>query len=441
MNLLFPIVVVVGALMAGLPRAASVIGTVDAGSPAAVAGLEPGDRILAVDGDPTRFWDDIDEHVRATRGGSIEITAEREGERFEVTVPVVVRRGLDDLGRSEQRGWLGLRNERLQPLIGVPDASSPAALAGLLSGDLVVRVGETEVGDWNGLVRAIRDAGGAPLELELRRGADTEDTLSVAISGVSDLDELGVVPATVLIAEVSVPSAAHDAGLLPGDLLLEVDGRPIGSFGTFAETVRASEGRELLLTYAREGGLHEVAVAPRLVSRKGELANIEEEFFQIGVRPHIGALPGEYEIEQYSNPIAALPRATEVTLEITGTFLRGLGMLLSGQVETKSLTGPIGIAQIARDSLDRGWWAYFAMMMLISINLGILNLLPIPVLDGGQALIYLVEGVKRSPISRRSRELVQSFGLVVLVMLMGLALWNDIARNWSDFVDWLTGGL
>ena len=248
-------------------------------------------------------------------------------------------------------------------------------------------------------------------------------------------------PATVLIAEVSVPSAAHDAGLLPGDLLLEVDGRSIGSFGSFAETVRSSKGRELSLRYARRGELHMVGVAPRLVTRKGELAGIEEELYQIGVRPHIGSLEGEYEIEKYSNPIAALPRAVDLTLDITSTFVRGLGMLLTGEVDSNSLTGPIGIAQIARDSLDRGWWAYFGMMMLISINLGILNLLPIPVLDGGQALIYIVEGVKRSPISLRSRELVQSFGLVVLVMLMGLALWNDLARNWSVFVDWLIGGL
>ena len=80
-------------------------------------------------------------------------------------------------------------------------------------------------------------------------------------------------------------------------------------------------------------------------------------------------------------------------------------------------------------------------MALLSINLGIVNLLPIPVLDGGQALIYMVEGVKRSPISLRSRELVQSFGLMVLFMLMGLAMWNDVARNWSDFIDWLVGGL
>ena len=137
-----------------------------------------------------------------------------------------------------------------------------------------------------------------------------------------------------------------------------------------------------------------------------------------------------------------LPIATTLAAFATPALAQDLSPIQT-MLETveAALTGPIGIAQIARDSLDRGWGAYFGMMRLISINLGILNLLPIPVLDGGQALIYMVEGVKRSPISLRSREIVQSFGLVVLVMLMGLALWNDVARNWSTFVDWLTGGL
>jgi regulator of sigma E protease len=441
MNLIFPVAVLVVGLMIGMPRAATRIGTVDIGSPAAVAGLEAGDRILAIDGESMRFWDDINDHIRAKTAGELAIRAERDGEALDVVVPIIARSGLNDLGKTEQRGWIGVQNQRLQPLVGVPDPSSRAALAGMRSGDLVVRLGDREIGDWNELVGAVKASAGAPLLVGVERGADPVDAIELELPAATDLDALGIVPATVLIAEVSLPSAAHDAGLLPGDLLLEVDGRPIGSFGSFAETVRSSEGRELQLRVARQGELLSLGVAPRLVTRKGELAGIEEELYQIGVRPHIGSLPGEYEIEQYSNPISALPRAAELTLDITGTFLRGLGMLLTGEIEAKSLTGPIGIAQIARDSLDRGWWAYFGMMMLISINLGILNLLPIPVLDGGQALIYMVEGVKRSPISLRSREIVQSFGLVVLVMLMGLALWNDVARNWSTFVDWLTGGL
>jgi len=441
MNLVFPIAVLVVGLMIGMPRAASVIGTVVSDSPAAQAGLEEGDRIVSVDGTSMRYWDDIDRIIRRAPAGPVEVVVDRAGEQLETNVTVVMRSGINDLGKTAERGWIGVQNARLQPLVGVPHAGSPADRAGLRSGDLVVAVGESEIGDWNQFVDAARAGAGAPIRLAVKRGADAEESIDIELPAASGLGALGIVPATVLVAEVSVPSAAQDAGLLPGDLLLEVDGRPIGSFGSFAETVRSSEGRELEIIYARAGELHTVGIAPRLITRKGELAGIEEQLYQIGVRPHTGSLPGEYEVERYTNPIAAVPRAAELTFDITATFLRGLVMLATGEIEAKSLTGPIGIAQIARDSLDRGWWSYFGMMMLISINLGVLNLLPIPVLDGGQALIYIVEGVKRSPISLRSREVVQSFGLVLLMMLMGLALWNDIARNWSTFVDWIRGGL
>jgi len=99
--------------------------------------------------------------------------------------------------------------------------------------------------------------------------------------------------------------------------------------------------------------------------------------------------------------------------------------------------GPITIIQIARKSLDVGWQAYLSMMIFISINLGVLNLLPIPVLDGGSLVIYAIEGVKRSPISLRTREYVQQLGFMMLVMLMGLAFWNDLSGQWAKFVAWL----
>ena len=320
MNLVFPVAVLVVGLMIGMPRAATRIGTVDLGSPAAQAGLEPGDRILAIDGEPMRFWDDVERQVRSTTASELTVTAERDGEPFDVAVAVVARSGLDDLGQTEQRGWIGVQNQRLQPLVGVPDAGSPAARAGLRSGDLVVRVGDAAIGDWNELVRAVVAGAGAPLALGIERGADPVEALELELPATTGLDELGIVPATVLIAEVSVPSAAHDAGLLPGDLLLEVDGRSIGSFGSFAETVRSSKGRELSLRYARRGELHMVGVAPRLVTRKGELAGIEEELYQIGVRPHIGSLEGEYEIEKYFQDRVFLNYLNELILAAIQTF-------------------------------------------------------------------------------------------------------------------------
>jgi regulator of sigma E protease len=119
-------------------------------------------------------------------------------------------------------------------------------------------------------------------------------------------------------------------------------------------------------------------------------------------------------------------------------LLQGLSKLITLQADSDQLRGPITIIQIARKSLDAGWQTYLGMMIFISINLGILNLLPIPILDGGQLLIYLIEGVKRSPISFRTREFVQQLGFMVLVLLMGLAFWNDLSAQWTKLIDWLS---
>jgi RIP metalloprotease RseP len=207
--------------------------------------------------------------------------------------------------------------------------------------------------------------------------------------------------------------------------------------------VRASGGRTLEVSFARSGSTQVVSIQPELQSGEGGLG-LEETNYLIGVTPVEAALPLPGRLEEYRerNPIVALPRAVEMTVAITGTFLRGLGKIVTGEVSRNQVAGPIGIAVIAGKSWELGWETYLQTLVLISINLGILNLLPIPILDGGQALLFLVEGVKRSPLSLRTRLAVQQIGLTVLALLMGMAFWNDISRHWSKVLDWLrTGGL
>jgi regulator of sigma E protease len=167
---------------------------------------------------------------------------------------------------------------------------------------------------------------------------------------------------------------------------------------------------------------------------------MEERVYQIGLAAAVSSLPGARSVQQLRNPIESLPRAFEMSWQMTREYLQGLGKLFTGEVGTDKLSGPIGIARIARKSLDRGWLDYLSMMMLISINLGILNLLPIPILDGGQAMIYSIEGIKRSPLSIRSREIATSIGFGLLVLLMGRAFWNDLTPTWLKFVSWLSNG-
>jgi len=112
---------------------------------------------------------------------------------------------------------------------------------------------------------------------------------------------------------------------------------------------------------------------------------------------------------------------------------------VTGEVSRKQVAGPIGIAEIAGHAYERGWETYLSILVLISINLGILNLLPIPVLDGGQAVIFAIEGIRRAPLSIRTREIAQQIGFTFLMLLMGFAFWNDLSRQWTRLLDWLAG--
>jgi regulator of sigma E protease len=442
MNLLLPVVAFVIVLGVGLPQRSPVVGMVEAGSPARSVGLESGDTLLAVDGVALETWDDFERTVRASGGEALELRYAREGVDASIELPVTSRKGLDEFGSAAEVGWVGLGHRRLPALLGVPEADAIAAEVGLRSGDRVMRVGAagTEVEDWESLRRLYAAAGSEDVlfGIERRRGEETEN-LDLRVPALGDLEALGVIPATILVHDVNPELPAAAAGLESGDLILAVEGKPVGSFASFAETVRASGGSPLAITYARGGATHTVEIAPKETSVPGpyEIEGMDQKVYLIGITQLLATLPGSLHVEKILNPLLSIPKAAEMTVDETARFLRGLSRFASGELGTDQLAGPIGIAEIARKSLDLGWQHYLGTMILISINLGILNLLPIPILDGGQALIFAVEGIKRSPISVRSRELVQQMGLTLIIMLMGLAFWNDLSRHWSSFVEWL----
>lgn len=493
MNLALPIVCLMGILWFGLPRPNAVVGMVEAGSPAEAAGIEVGDRIVSIAGEPVSWWDEVAIPIEEHRAGDrLPIEIERGSETRRIELPIASQKTRDRFGAVVDQGWAGLGHRRLAAVIGVPRQSSDAARAGLHSGDHVVAVDGTPVEDWASLEAAQRaavarsrgadrvvwrverpkdvEAAAAPPGAE-RTAPDTDadapepdagsseaaagkggagietaepesEMLEIAVPAVASLDALGLLPATILVAYVSPDRPAALAGLRPGDLVLSVDGDPIGSFESFVSRVQTSGGREMEIAYSRGGRVHTVRLRAREETVAGpyEIEGMEEKVYQIGLAADVSSLPGASSVQQLRNPFLSLPRAVEMSWMMTTEYLRGLGKLFTGEVGTDKLSGPIGIARIARKSLDRGWLDYLSMMMLISINLGILNLLPIPILDGGQAVIYSIEGIKRSPLSMRAREIATSIGFGVLVLLMGRAFWNDLTPTWTKFVDWLSNG-
>jgi regulator of sigma E protease len=440
MNLLLPVGIFLGVLLVGMPRPAPVIGTVEPMSPAERAGLRVGDRILAVSGQPLRWWDDVEEAIRARAGQSVALRIAQDGSERDVSLPVEARPGLDPYGSPTQVGWAGLGHSRLAAVVGIPAAGKPVSATELRSGDRIASVEGAPVEDWNGFARryaAVPVGGRVHVEVERESAPGAEPKkLALELPALGSVDAFGVVPATVLVAQVSAGSPAERAGLHAGDLIVAVDGAPVGSFASFSEGVRSSGGRPLSIAYARGGETRELSIKPELVDADTGLG-IPEERYLIGITAHATTVAGAVGVDQELNPLRALPRAVGMTAEITKTFLAGLGRLATGEVSRKQLAGPIGIAEIAHNAFERGWQAYLSTLVLISVNLAVLNLLPIPVLDGGQALLILIEGVKRSPVSLRTREIAQQIGVTLLVMLMALAFWNDLSRHWARFVDWV----
>jgi len=443
MNLLLPVLVVWATLAVGIDRPLAQVGTVERGSPAEAAGLQPGDRIVAVDGTPVRWWDEVEEAIRERPDETLSLAIER-GEggaatQQRVVLDVASRPGLDLFREARDVGWLGLQHPRQKAVVGVTDASSPAARAGLRSGDRVTHVAGAPVEDWNAFARAYAGApAGAPVALRVERGPeDARETAQVEVPALRSLDRLGAIPAVVLVAAVTPDMPAAEAGLEPGDLVVAVDGGPIGSFATFQETVFASGGRTLEIQVVRDGATRTAQVTPRRTTTS--LGGAEEDLYLIGIQGENAILEGARALDREFNPLVALPRAVGMTVEVTGVFLQGLKKLVVGEISRRNLGGPIEIARQSHLALQRGFQDFLQLLVMISINLGILNLLPIPILDGGQALLFTVEAAKRGPLSQRTRELVQQVGLVFLVALMGLAFWNDLSRHWSGFLDWLRG--
>ena len=442
MNLLLPVVVFMGTLAIGVSKPAPVIGMVEPGSPASQAGLLPGDRITEVAGQGVVWWGDLDDVLRTRPGAQLEIDFERGGEERVAHLTLDERAGFDEFGQQVDVGWAGLGHRRVSAVLGVPSADSPAAVAGARSGDRVTAVDGEPVEDWEAFIAASAGAPEPSVEVLVERteGEGEPEEISLAIPALGDVGALGVVPANVLIVHVSPDSPAERGGLQPGDLILTVDGSSVGSFASFANTVRTSHGRSLALTFARSGVVHHVAMQPELIAMDTGLG-IEEERYLVGIQAHASNLMGAVAIDRERNPLVSFPRAVAMTVSVTRTFLKGLGKIVTGEVPRNQLAGPIGIAEIAGRAMERGWETYLSILVLISINLGILNLLPIPILDGGQAVIFTVEAIRRAPLSLRTREIFQQVGFTMLMLLMGLAFWNDLARHWTELLDWLSSNV
>jgi regulator of sigma E protease len=223
------------------------------------------------------------------------------------------------------------------------------------------------------------------------------------------------------IGEVKAGFPAAKAGLKPGDVVVAVDGRPVARWDTLAEIIRANPGRPIRLTVSRHGVLVSASVVP-------ETRPVENIFGEKNDAPVIGvAASGKVRVEKVG-PVSALSYGTMQTWTVIKLTVLGMVKLIERVVPARSLGGPILIAQIAGQTAQKGLLSVLFFAAALSVNLGIINLIPIPVLDGGHLLFFGLEALMGRPVSLRKREVAQQVGLFILVLLIIFVFYNDISR-------------
>lgn len=321
---------------------------------------------------------------------------------------------------------------QMRPWVGMVEPVSVAADAGFRSGDRILSVNGQPVTDWSDAQAKIMlnlDAGKVLVDVISAAGqpgkrlfniAGTEEAANVAKTGY-----LGIVPFKVInqIGMVVPDSVAARAGLQAGDILLTINGRNISNWQEWVDNIRASAGARLDISYQRNGQVQHTSLRPESVLENGTIIG------QVGV----GAMRDkawDRQIRQHYQPsfFQSVQLAMQRTWDYITLTLSMFAKLLTGQASLHYLSGPLTIADVAGKTAAMGWQSYTEFLALVSVSLGVLNLLPVPVLDGGHLLYYAIEWIRGKPLSLRIQEMGLRFGIAAMLMLMLVAFFNDITR-------------
>lgn len=305
--------------------------------------------------------------------------------------------------------------EQQPPIVGSVVEDSPAERAGLKPGDRILSVAGRPVDTWERVFVQVSPRAGQQVELVVQRDG-RQLPLKVVPTAQTEfqLGEIGALPDMhPQVLAVSPGQPAEAAGIQVGDVILAVNGQPVTRDNPLVKTINQSSGIPLTLTLRRAGQTRDIVVTPQ---KKGDVGLIGVQLSPFEVRT---IQPGLLQAARMS---------VERNLEWSTLIFQTLAGLFSGETSPRNLMGPVGIAQLSGGAAQVGWIALLTLMAMISLNLGLLNLLPIPVLDGGHIAILALEGVARRDLSLRVKEKVLLAGFVVLMLLMVTVIYNDLTR-------------
>ncbi len=443
-NLVLPVIIYFVFFAGHSMLPAAVIGDVLEGGAAARAGLEPGDRVLEIDGTTMRYWEEIEDAVRSAPGKELHLRISRNGKVFERYVSPLEETVRSRDGQVIVQGRVGITHSPFVPLVGIIDGQAPAARSGLQTGDLIISVDGQPVRNWTDVKHALGRFA-RRTSIVYFRGTEIPGVPQVHLlaAGFADLlpetqinatlerqTYTGLEHAEMFVAQVDPGSPADSAGMQPGDLVVALDDKPVVHWLDLDQRLQAEPDKPFKVTWKR-------AVAGKTETMSTELTQVwrkqRDEYDHTVARLVFGA---HHDVDRGRGAMVAidgrfgyaLTKALERTGETISTMTRGFTQILAGDTPGEALGGPLMMYTVASVSGNQGWDSFLLMLALISVNLGLINLLPIPMLDGGHLLVFAIEGARRRPISAKTRERVQLAGLIVVGLITILALRNDVMR-------------
>ena len=329
----------------------------------------------------------------------------------------------------------------IRPVIRDIDANGPADQAGVRLNDQIVAINQKPVNSWRDINAILDKNTGETAKFQIQRQGETFTLDLVPQKAVYTNvygDEVpyfefgisGVAEPLAIVGEVIENMPADTAGLKEGDRIISIDGQQIHNWKEMQKIVTGSKGKMLRFEVRRQDQTLELELTPHLVKDRS-LSGISSKNYRIGIKPP-ALVPDKDKITIELNFIQSVSQSFKIIIQVTHSFFDFLKKAFQGKVARELVGGPIRIAQMAQQSAEMGLVELFSFVAAISLQLAILNLLPIPVLDGGHLLFYSIEAIKRGPLSLRARETAQQIGLFLLLLLMVFVLYNDIEFTWFN---------
>ncbi|WP_413289371.1 RIP metalloprotease RseP [Bdellovibrio sp. HCB337] len=437
MNFFFAIFIFFVVAFVGEDYRATHVGDLTTDSKAYAAGFRSGDMIKTVNGAAVKTWEEFEGKLANLQNSQAMVDIERGTEKLALKVDIASKENPNVLSTKPTVGDIeGLSPMSKAALVGVKPDSALAAL-GLKTGDRVTAINGEKIRFWRELEPTLEKQNPQQaLQIDVERAPVAEagkpETMSVTLAPMTlpkySFDTLKLESADLYLGAIIDGTPAKTAGLLPGDRIMQINETKIDKWDDVITSIKAYDGKEpVKIQVLRGTELLKMNIVPHMISQM-TAGGTEDKRYTIGVAPFINyAMPELIEIST-SNPVEAIKIGVQRTWDVSVMTVMSFVRLFEGKVSPKNIGGVISIGQAASETFKIGISPFLRMMGLISVNLFILNLLPIPVLDGGHLLFYSIEALKGAPISIKNMEIAQQVGLVLLMSLMVFALFNDFTR-------------